>query len=273
VLFHVCADVAPDRDRLGDGERSTSRHPGKLAPARMDDALAPAPGATRMSSDGETRGLCSLGSRVVRWLTLGGIAGPVLFVIALIVCGSLRPDYSHVSQFISELGAVGTPNAAWMNFAGFVPAGLLIAGFGASLAFLLPPGPGSRGIAALVGLFGLGTAVAGLAHCEPGCPQDQPTLHDGVSVAAFVSAIVASALAARVFRRLPAWRSLSAYSAVSSVAAACLLVALFTSIGSSSSTGLWQRLLVGTLFLWCSVVSVRTFQATADPTSASGGGG
>ena len=74
----------------------------------------------------------------MRHLALGGVGGPLLFSVMTIVTGALRGEYSHLTQFISELGADGTPYSGLMNYAGFVPAGLLIAGFGAALATTLP---------------------------------------------------------------------------------------------------------------------------------------
>jgi hypothetical membrane protein len=42
-----------------------------------------------------------------RWLALGGVAGPLLFVLAFTVAGMLRPGYSPVDQAISDLGIDG----------------------------------------------------------------------------------------------------------------------------------------------------------------------
>ena len=73
-----------------------------------------------------------------QYMALGGIAGPFLFTIIMLICSSLREDYNHIAHFISELGATGTPNADLMNFGGFIPAGTMIALFGLSLSGLLP---------------------------------------------------------------------------------------------------------------------------------------
>ena len=193
----------------------------------------------------------------MRWFALGGIAGPALFAIVLVICAAMRPDYSHVAQFMSELGAAGTPHAGLMNLVGFIPTGVLIGAFGLSLGFTLPRSQTSCFIGVLLCLFGLGLILAGIFPCAPGCPQDAAALHDGVSVAAFVSAIAGIALSAYRFRSVTVWRSLWRYSALSSAVALCLLVALAHSLDSRSLTGLWQRLLVGTLFLWCAVAAGR----------------
>jgi hypothetical protein len=81
-----------------------------------------------------------------------------------------------------------------------------------------------------------------------------------VSIAAFLSAIAGMGLAAHGLRADAAWRGLAGFSLVTSVTAAIFLVALVGSISSHGLTGLWQRLLVGTIFLWCAVVGLRAFR-------------
>ena len=201
----------------------------------------------------------------VRILALGGVAGPAVFATLIVVCGALRPDYSHVRQFISELGATGTPNAALMNGAGFLPAGLLLAAFGASLAVAFPRGTVTFVAAGCLTGFGLGHVGAGIYSCDPGCPLQnaswESAMHDRISEVAFVSGIAGTALWAWVFRRRPGWRSLAAYSAVTSVTALALLIAMVASFEARAFTGVWQRAFVGTLYLWCAVVGVRVYRA------------
>ena len=196
----------------------------------------------------------------MRWLALGGVAGPMLFTTVVALCASMQPDYSHVAQFISELGATGTPHAGVMNFAGFVAGGVGIGAFGLSLASTLPASGWARSVSVLSSLFGVGLVLAGVFPCTPGCPQETATLHDGVSAAAFVSAIAGIALSTLLFRSSPAWRPLWGYSAFSSVAALCLLIVMASSIDARTLTGLWQRLLVGTLFLWYAVAGIHAFR-------------
>ena len=64
--------------------------------------------------------------KTLKILTLGGLMGPILFTITILVSAYLRTDYSHMHNFVSELGATNTPNEQLMNFAGFIISGLLI---------------------------------------------------------------------------------------------------------------------------------------------------
>ena len=201
----------------------------------------------------------------MRSLALGGVAGPVLFASLVVLCGALRPDYSHVTQFISELGESGGSDAWLMNLLGFVPSGLLLAAFGASLGFLLPRTSLSLAAAMFIAVYGLGITGAGLYSCDPGCPSQnlssEATMHRTASIVSFSAGILGIALWAYCFRPLVAWRSLWRYSAISSAVALALLLVLDASEESRAFTGVWQRLSIVTLDLWCAVVGLRAFRS------------
>jgi hypothetical protein len=169
----------------------------------------------------------------MRVAALGGVAGPILFSLITIVCALLRPGYSHMSRVISELGASHTPYAAIMVYAGFVPAGLLLAAFGISLVSVT-----SRRVLAVAGsvlvvLFGLGMTASGIISCDPGCPQTggslENTVHSAIGPVMFMAAICGVGLLGYEFRRLPYFRSLAPYSFVTSLLA---LVFMLTLLGS-----------------------------------------
>lgn len=212
----------------------------------------------------------------MRLLALGGVAGPVLFTVVVIVSAALRVDYSHVAHFISELGATGTPFAGLMNYAGFLPGGLMLAAFGVALAKVLPRRRVATLAAILVTLFGAGVAISGIASCDPGCPQTggsvENLIHNRVAPIAFLCLIAAAGILGALFRGDPAWRSLSIYSLISSLVGLCLLVALASSLDTRELTGLWQRLLLAVLFLWCAVVCLRVYRHLTSHGSLSNSG-
>ena len=103
-----------------------------------------------------------------RWLV---VALAVFYPAVLFGGASLKADYSHVSQYISELNAVGSAWSWQIGYLGFLPLGLL--GF----ALLLVVARNSRltGIS-LIGcwlLIGEPIAYAGsaFAPCDLGCPS------------------------------------------------------------------------------------------------------
>ena len=200
----------------------------------------------------------------MRILSLGGVLGPALFSLVLFYSATLRPDYSHITHFISDLGATGTLHASLMNYAGFLPGGIFLVGFGLSLQRILPRSRSTLAASFLATVFGVGIALSGLISCDPGCPQVGGTtenfIHDKIGPLSFLCMIAATGILSLQFRRLPRWRSLSVYSGVTSVAALLLLAALAGSLETRAFTGLWQRLMLGTLFLWTAVVGYRAFR-------------
>lgn len=200
----------------------------------------------------------------MRILALGGLVGPVWFAAVVTLCAALRPDYHHAHQFISELGATGSPHAWLINYAGFLPLGLSIAGFGASLRSTLPRRVSTAIGALLVILFGVGIAASGVISCDIGCPQTggsvENAIHELIGPLSFVSGSLAAIALGIGFRSLPRWRRLSTWSIASGVLGFCLLAALGSTLETRVFTGLWQRLLVTVLFAWCAVVGLQVFR-------------
>jgi hypothetical membrane protein len=200
---------------------------------------------------------------IISYMALGGLIGPMLFTTTTLICASLRPDYSHIHQFISELGATGTPNAALMNWIGFTLSGLLIAAFGLSLILVLPKQFLARTASVLILLFGVGLIVVGFFSCDEGCPRDgslENNIHDQISGPIFLCAILGCFTLGFVFKRLADWRSLWLYSIGSAIVSSFFLIALVNSLDSYRFTGIWQRLLLLTLFLWFGIVGVHAYK-------------
>ena len=206
-------------------------------------------------------------SRVV---ALTGVLGPVCFVLAVIVGGALRSPYSHATQMISELGETGGSYSNVMNYGGFVPAGVLLVAFAASLFCSFSPARSSVVGTGLVAAFGAGILAAGIFSCDAGCVSQTPSreglLHILVSLVAFAGGIGGTFAWAVHFRKRAAWSGLARYSTWSGGIALLFLFATIVSVSSPGTptesrtlTGVWQRILVGVLFLWCAVVAIRTY--------------
>ena len=200
----------------------------------------------------------------LRFLALGGVIAPVIFTFTVLICAALRPGYNHIVEFISGLGATGTPYANLMNFGGFIPTGILNAILGLSLMLLLPKNYVARFGSFFIILFGLGMMSAGIFSADgPGGPPGgsfQDTMHGYASFPAFFSPIIGMLLLGIAFRRFPSWKGLWIYSVASAVLAAVFVYAMINSIEAFRFTGLWQRLLLGTILLWCGIVGMRLFK-------------
>ncbi|MDX1684090.1 MAG: DUF998 domain-containing protein [Saprospiraceae bacterium] len=195
-------------------------------------------------------------------LALGGIAGPVIFTIVIIIGAALRSDYNHLHNFISELGATGTSNAWLMNYVGFLASGILITLFGIALISSLPKKAMTMTGSILILLFGVGMFFDSFFSCDPGCPPNgsqEALMHDGISFFMFLFAIIGTILLGLSFRKLPLWKGFSTYSIVTGIVALIFLILMIYSMDSRVLTGLWQRLHLLTVFLWMVLIGLHIY--------------
>ena len=141
------------------------------------------------------------------WIAL--TAASWLFTVFLLP-GWLRPDYSPLAQYISELGALGAPYAGLVNWASYLPSGILFAIALASFwCHWRPRGLQAAGLALLFcePLAWIGSA---LFPCDLGCPADgslSQVLHNVLAVFTYTGTglgvtLLACAPGLRVWQRL-----------------------------------------------------------------------
>lgn len=200
----------------------------------------------------------STDGRAVRLAALGGVIGPIVFVILVVLGGGLYEGYSHAGQKISELGGEGAEYALLQNL-NFVLLGVSVIGFAWALAQVF--GPPYWG-AALIGIFGLSSGIAnGLLPCDADC-QGETTiglLHNITGLAGFVAALVGMFVLARRWRDDPTWRSHVGFTrGAAFVAIAGLIWFVVTqALDAQSLSGIAQRTFVGALLLWITVTAAR----------------
>ena len=146
-----------------------------------------------------------------RQAALAGIAGPALWVGAIVVAALLEADrldgrpagpglrdgYSHVYSFVSELAAVGSDGRVVMvvGFIGFGVCTVVLAG---AMRRLWPT---ATLLTAVVALSGVGLIGAGSFTCDAGCPTEgdlslAQEVHNITSVVTFPAWMACAAIAA-----------------------------------------------------------------------------
>jgi len=183
-----------------------------------------------------------------------GVCAPFLWASAITLCGSLRPGYSHVTQYISELGERGSSTELLMRYAGFVPTGAMHVLFAGSLYSAFKGRRLASAAALLLALNGVGRIAAGLFPCEAGCggprvllSQKLHTLAAGVGFFALIGASIVWGI---ILRRRGERRGLGAYSIASGLAGLVFLLLMSSGDESRAGTGLYERLSSGVLSLW-----------------------
>ena len=198
--------------------------------------------------------------------TAGYLGLASLFMVwpAMLLFAALRPEYSHSVNAVSELGALGTPNALAWNVIGFIIPGFLLAIAGAGIAASVT-GKGWRSAAVwLLILSGLGFAGTGFspAEVENGVAVVTSPSTQGHFVASLIHGIawlIAALLLVRPMLRNPNWRG---YVWVNVAFVFATLIAVFALRGVVSDA-IVQRIAGATYFAWIAILSWRLIQVEA----------
>ena len=203
-------------------------------------------------------------------LAVCGIAAPPVFIAAVIAASVNHPGYDHLNNFISELGATGAPAAGVMNFAGFLPYGLLMAGFALAVHRGMRADAGGWLGPSILALYGLAYIAVAVAPCDPGCQAATPSLHHRLHFLLGDLIVVTAVLGPfTLYPRMvkdPAWRSLATATLILPGLAWLILEASGVGIPGALRQRLWLLL----LFTWIAVVALRLLRlgVRADQTPA-----
>jgi len=193
-----------------------------------------------------------------RFLLGCGPAAGVVLVIAVVWASAVTPGINQSSETISRLAAPGQPHP-WILRTGLVLCGVLSIAFGVGLLRAQRRGVFRWGVLAGLVVFGVSTAITGLARDYPirsGSEMDwEGAVHNlfaRVAVYGILAAMVAlvPAAAGRRPARLPA----VVFSAVALVLVAA--AGLFYPGVPPSFRGLVQRLALLIIFAWMAATSI-----------------
>jgi hypothetical membrane protein len=195
-----------------------------------------------------------------RQMGFSGIAAWILFWSATVVFGALRPAYSHIVNTVTELGAVGTPNAVLWNVFGFIVPGVLSAVAGVGIARAVNPVPSPSRTAATVCLALAGLAIAGQglmpAEMVNGVADVTSLSTRGHSISSLVSAMawaVGALTLVGPMKRDPGFKALH----IVSVALVVLGLMAALTLRGTLPDGLAQRIGNAFFCLWFVLMSLR----------------
>ena len=189
-----------------------------------------------------------------RYAGICGLLACAVSVATAIIGGQADQNYSNWSQFISELGAVGALQRNLVNFAGFLPTGLLLFGFVLFGHSSFPPAKNAVLGWWLMTGAAIGYLTAALFPCDEGCPATgsmQQTVHNTAGIVQYIGVFLGLLLIAR------AEQSLSWLRPISLIAAAAVLSGFIMMTVDLDLRGMWQRVAEVAIFGWVAVVSVH----------------
>jgi hypothetical protein len=230
-------------------------------------AASPLPTGTRVDPRCGRR----TGRRATMAGAIAGMLGPAAFTAAWIASAFRQPGLAFAAPQISGLAAEDARDP-WLMISGFVVLGGCAIGFGTALRRVLGsrragPGPGA------IQLAGVLTIAAGLLRRDhvlltTGPESWHNDAHDIVSAAVYLLLVAAPLLLARRFSGDQRWRGLATPLVASSAGSAALLVAFYSSPGSSWDPTL-QRIAVSLPLAATVAVAIRLARlaASASPVS------
>jgi len=186
-----------------------------------------------------------------------GFAAAALALLVPVVGARGEPTYSHVAQFISELGAVGAVHASVVAVAGFAPIGALVLAFLAFASGVLPRSRRRTAGVICLGAVGASYLASAVFPCDAGCPSSgsfSQSVHNLFGLLEYAGALAGLLLLGAALRGWPAWRNL----ALACVGSAALVGVGFVAMlvpELGSFRGLSQRISEVAIFSWLAYAS------------------
>jgi len=203
-----------------------------------------------------------------------GLAAAAWALLVPLVAGRAEPAYSHLAQYISELGADGAAHALLVAAAGFAPLGALVIAFLALVAGLLPrPRQTRAGVACLMAV-GAAYVASAVFPCDRGCPSEgspSQTIHNAFGLLEYLGAIFGLLLLRGPLRADPRWERFAPFCS----AAAALVVVGFVAMllpPLAPFRGLAQRTAEAAIFGWIAAASLHLLRVSEASGRVAGAG-
>lgn len=172
-------------------------------------------------------------------------------IITVAIAGAYYPDYSHISQFMSELGAVDAPYADFVNYGSFLPAALVLL---AALGLIFSSVP--RTATNLIGLgvfafYPLLVVVASFNPCDAACRPETPSASQLIHMASALFAYVAAVIGLTILSlHANKWLDKSVLTPLGMLMPIFLLALLAIMMPDNPNVGLIQRLFEILIYGW-----------------------
>lgn len=186
-------------------------------------------------------------------------AGILIFWLAILITSFLHPEYSHLTQYISELGAKKAPFAFIINYFGVFPFGCSIVMLGIFLwknLAILPLGKLGYFLLLVTGLLFI---IVSLYHCDEGCGfenmSQEAIIHNLAAMVAFLLAAVAILWIGVFLLFTKKNQNLAFISVLLGMLAVCCFYIIAKTGIYAEWRGLYQRLFLLTISSWFLIIS------------------
>lgn len=188
-----------------------------------------------------------------------GLLIPVWWCLGLLITGRFYPGYSHLTQAMGVLGAVGAPTHGLSPMINDYPLGLMFVVF--AIAVYFTPGLPRLGrlSAVLIALHGFARLFTGYFACDALCKPDVPSLsqqvHDLAGWVMVLSLLMASGLWCYLAFQLRR-RAFGFFSIILTVAAVGSVPWMAAAAQMDLNVGLYQRFSYAVQVLWVAALAL-----------------
>lgn len=184
-----------------------------------------------------------------------GVFGCLFFFLTTIIAGNLYPNYSHISQLISESYAVDAPYNFQLRFFGYIPSAIFT---GVFVLFFNSKTPKSSlktlGCILVLISYSFATLICALFNCDVGCnpnfinPSISQVIHNLSGTITYLIMPFAMLLIGLEFKKFgeTTFNKICFFLFLISLV---FIVILFNNFNSSYK-GLLQRIIEMTFILW-----------------------
>ena len=191
------------------------------------------------------------------------VCGIVVFpwlVFGVYYAGSLTPEFNHISQLMSELGAKGSRTENLSPMINNYPIGCFFIGFGFGAYLKLPKKKHKALVSTLFIIHGLGSIFAGVFSCDIGCPlvggSIEQSFHSLSGLVMFSSLGMACLMWSIPRYNLTESKVFRLFSIICLVSAMVFLLITTVSLFLGEYAGLFERLSYGILCAWLLVLAL-----------------
>ena len=201
------------------------------------------------------------GDNISRFLLLCGVFAPIIMMVIIISLGQITPDYNPISDTISQMGTPERPYAIVLN-GGYVIYGILMGLAAYGLYRSISSATTAKRLAILLGIHAIGTMLLGVFPDSLDLLPKHFTndfIHNTVSVISYLPLLIGIFIFRRIARQEKALRVAGIFGLV--VVAINLPMPTTTILEPLKPiSGLLQRLLSGSSFLWLALTFILLYR-------------
>ena len=206
-----------------------------------------------MQNKNQTQLLCS-----------AGILAPIWLFVGVVIASSLYPDYSHLHQVLSELGAKDSPTANISPRINNYPLAILFIAFGIGVISTYSNSTAAKVSGYCIIVHGIGSFMAGFFACDFECPADSMAtdqiIHGIAGATMFISLTIANTIWIGIAKHQLTHRWFGLFSSACLILSLIFLVFMIQALQGDTWGGLFQRLNYGMSVLWMGVFALLTWQ-------------